>query len=189
MFHPLKNYLSAVWKTRCQTKFSSSTKQSRFCLLHLLFNVKSWYAQCSKTYFLYPQNPKCIHSRVNAATFYVYEYYFHATYSAQYQIYIEAHTASSVINPQDVNCNVCRNIEKIWLLQASWSLKMSPLREQQYITKTWDCYLVRSQSMRCWCDLTLPQKQSKTTLHQSNTLQFSLFLKTTRNTQFLFMTL
>jgi len=38
MFHPLRNYLSAVWKTRCHKHLSSSIKQSMFCFLHSLFN-------------------------------------------------------------------------------------------------------------------------------------------------------
>jgi hypothetical protein len=63
--------------------------------------------------------------------FYIYDYYYHVTYSAHCQIYIEANTTSRVIHPQDGNYNVCRNIQQSLFLQASWPQKMSPLTEQQ----------------------------------------------------------
>ena len=47
----------------------------------------------------FPKNAKCIYSRVTEAKVYIYEYYCNVTYSVHCEIYIEAHSASSVINP------------------------------------------------------------------------------------------
>jgi hypothetical protein len=103
--------------------------QAMLYSLYSLLNVKTDVHNISKLNLYFPQNVKCINSRVNVAKFYIYEYsyYYHVTYSAHCQIYIEANTTSSVIHPQDGNCNVCRNIQQSLFLQASCSRKMSPL--------------------------------------------------------------
>ena len=54
---------------------------------------------------------------------------------------------------------------KLWvheLVIIGLVISMHGLNMKFEITKTWDCYLFRSQSTRCCCDMTLPHRQSKT---------------------------